>query len=62
MFIMVWRFGDITDLMELNKNYFRLEAGEDAKIEFTTYVPASAEVGKTYAGRVFLFKIPTFGL
>ena len=30
--------------------------------EFSTYIPASAGIDQKYDGRVFLFKIPTFGL
>lgn len=59
MFIMVWKFGGIGDLMKIAKNNFTLKAGNETKIELTVYMPASAEIGKTYTGRVYLFKIPT---
>ena len=62
MFIAVMRFGGINDLMKLDQNFFRLAGHEQTKLEFSVYMPASAEIGKTYNGRVFLFKIPTFGL
>jgi hypothetical protein len=62
MYVMIWEFGGIAELMDINKNYFRLAPKEKAELEFATYVPASAEVGKKYTGRVYLFKIPTFGL
>ena len=62
VYIMIFKIGSISDLMDVSKNYFRLAHGIDEKIEFTTYVPASAELGKNYTGRVFRFKVPTFGL
>ena len=58
MYVFVIRFGSITDLMELNKNFFVLPGGETEKIEFSVYMPASAPIDKTLNGRVFLFKIP----
>ena len=62
MYVLIWETGDIADLMELDKNSIRLAKGEEARIEFTTYMPASAQVDRIYDGRVFVFKIPTFGL
>ncbi|MEK7180058.1 MAG: hypothetical protein AAB706_01140 [Patescibacteria group bacterium] len=58
--IVVLKWGSIADLMDVNKDNFKLSAGENAEIEFTTYVPASAEIDKIYNGRVYLFKIPRF--
>lgn len=58
MFIAVFKVGSIADLIDLNKNYFSLSPHSEAKIEFTVFMPASGEVGKTYTGRVFLFKVP----
>lgn len=60
MQIVVLEWGNIADLMDVNKGNFKLNAGENAEIEFTTYVPASAEIDKVYNGRVYLFKIPRF--
>ncbi len=62
MFVAVWKVGSISDLMDLDKNFFKLRPHDSTKIEFSLYVPASGETGKKYTGRVFLFKIPTFGL
>ena len=58
MYIAVFRFGAVTDLMKLDKNFFVLRGGQEAKIEFTVYMPASAPIDKTLNGRVILFKIP----
>jgi hypothetical protein len=62
MYIMIFKVGSISDLIDISKNYFVLNPGEQTKIEFSTYIPASAQVEQNYRGRVYLFKIPTFGL
>lgn len=58
VYVIAMRFGSITDLMELDQNFFVLPGGVSEKIEFSVYMPASAPVGDTLNGRVFLFKIP----
>ena len=58
MYVAVFRIGGINQLMELDKNNFVLPAGASDKIEFRTYMPASAKEGDTINGRVYLFKIP----
>lgn len=58
MRIVVFRFGAVSDLIDLNKNYFVLKPDSEEKIEFSVFMPASAEIGKLYKGRVFVFKIP----
>jgi len=62
VFVMVMKTGSISELVDIDKNYFKLVQDEETKIEFTNYVPASAEIGRTYDGRVYIFKVPTFGL
>ncbi|MFN7088379.1 MAG: hypothetical protein ACK4NX_00935 [Candidatus Paceibacteria bacterium] len=62
IYVMIFKVGDISDLMKINKNYFKLRPNEATKIEFTTYIPASAESNRVYKGKVYLFKIPTFWL
>lgn len=57
-FVSVLRFGTIGNLMDLEPNHFMLRRGEEKKIEFTAYMPASAEIDRVYTGRVFVFKIP----
>ncbi len=61
MWIAVVRVGDITELMELSKNYFVLAPKTGEKIEFSVYMPASAQTDHTYYGRVFIFRIPWAG-
>ena len=56
-YIMVWKFGDISDLLKVNKNYFTLKPGTTEKLEFSVYVPNSAEY-RYYKGKVIIFQIP----
>ena len=60
-YVAVIKLGDVSDLIKINKNNFVLHKGEEEKIEFTTYMPASAELNHVYSGRVFIFKIPAPG-
>lgn len=64
MYVLVWKTGSIAGLMDIEdgKSAFKLKPGTSTKIEFLTYVPASATIDQVYDGRVYLFKIPTFGL
>lgn len=56
-FVVVWKFGDIADLVKISKNYFTLEPHTTEKLEFSTYIPNSAEF-KYYKGKVVIFQIP----
>jgi len=62
MYVFMIKTGSISSLIKIDKNNFRLNPHEQTKIEYTVYMPASAEVDSTYDGRVYLFKVPTFGL
>ncbi len=62
VYVMIWKTGLISDLMKIDKNFFTLKPGASEKIEFSAYMPASAEIDKEYNGRVYLFKIPTLWL
>ncbi|MEK7507801.1 MAG: hypothetical protein AAB602_01830 [Patescibacteria group bacterium] len=62
MYIAIVKTGKIGELMKIDNNYFTLAPRDKAKIEFTVYMPASAEIDSQYKGRVYLFKIPTFGI
>ena len=59
MRVAMFKLGGISGLMDIDKNFFKLKAGEEAEINFTVYMPASAEIDKIYDGRVYLFKIPS---
>ena len=58
VFIIVVRVGDIASLINVSENFFTLSRGEESTIDFTTYMPASADVGTTYDGRIYIFRIP----
>lgn len=60
MYVAIIKTGGISDLIDISKNNFKLKPKSEEKIEFKVFVPASAEIDKTYSGRVDLFKIPIF--
>ena len=62
MYVVMVKTGNIADLVDINTNYLKVQSGTEQKIEFQTYIPASAAVDVTYKGRVYVFKIPTFWL
>ena len=57
VYIMVWKFGGLAELIKLSRNYFVLNPGEETKLEFSLFVPPSAET-KKYSGWVWIFRIP----
>ena len=57
-YVMMFETGSIAGLMENDRNFFRVDPRETVKVNFTTYVPASAEIDRIYKGRVYVFKIP----
>lgn len=57
MFVIVWKFGSISDLIKIDKNFFTLSSEEEAKIAFTIDIPPSAEI-KQYKGSVWIFRLP----
>lgn len=56
--IFVWKFGEIAELIKLNKNNFIIHQGETEKLEFSLYMPPSAPINKKYSGYVWIFKLP----
>jgi len=56
-YIMVWKIGEISDLIKLNKNYFTLNPGEEVKLSFEINIPPSAEIQK-YSGWTIIFRLP----
>ncbi|MCK4520486.1 hypothetical protein KAT95_01290 [Candidatus Parcubacteria bacterium] len=56
-YIMVWKFGSISDLVKLDKNYFTLEPGQEKKLSFAIHIPPSAET-KQYSGWAVIFRLP----
>jgi len=57
-FVSVIKVGSIASLTKVDRNNFMLRRGDDVQLEFTTNMPASAEIEKMYTGRVYIFKIP----
>lgn len=56
-YIIVWKFGEIADLVKLNRNYFTLNPGEEVKLSFEINIPPSAEI-KQYSGWTIIFRLP----
>jgi len=56
-YVIVWKFGEIAELVELNKNYFTLESGEEVKLAFEINIPPSAPI-KNYSGWTVIFRLP----
>lgn len=57
VYVKMFRYGEITELIKESDSGFILNSGEDKKIEFLLTVPSSAEE-KTYNGRIIIFKTP----
>jgi len=58
-YILVWKRGEIGDMVTLNKNNFVLKPGEEIKLEFTIQIPPSAEP-RQYKGKATIFRWPKF--
>lgn len=56
-YIIIWKFGQISDLVKINKNRFVLEPGQEEKLSFTINIPPSAET-KQYTGNIWIFRLP----
>jgi hypothetical protein len=56
-YVIVWKFGSISDLVNVDKNYFTLPAHSSDKLQFTAQIPNSADY-KIYSGKVIIFQIP----
>jgi len=56
-YVIVWMRGELGNLMNVNKNFFTLEPKTEEKLEFSVYIPNSAEF-KYYYGKVVIFQIP----
>lgn len=57
VFIAGFRLGEISELMEVNKNFFILLPGQSEEIEYTIKIPPSAPI-KLYKGYAIIVKIP----
>ena len=56
-YVIVWKFGEISDLVNSNKGSFTLKPGEETKLAFEIKIPPSAEI-KKYSGWVWIFRLP----
>ena len=56
-YVIVWKFGEISDLVKVSKSSFTLKPGEEVKLAFEIQIPPSAEVRK-YSGSTWIFRLP----
>lgn len=56
-YIAVFQIGEISDLVKLDKNFFILQNGKEARLRFEISIPPSA-IAKKYSGQVWIFRIP----
>ena len=59
VYVMAFKFGEIADLVKIDKNFFTLNPGEEVKMAFEIQIPPSAEI-KQYKGWVWIFRLPKF--
>ena len=57
IFISVWKFGSISELIKISRNNFTLNSGEKERLAFEMYMPISADKDE-YLGWVWVFKLP----
>lgn len=57
IYVAVFNFGGISDLITLNKNFFTLKSGEEFKLAYEIKIPPSAQIQK-YSGWTIIFKLP----
>ncbi len=69
VYVLVWQTGRLSEIVKVTDRNsgepaqaFKLKSDTEVKLEFGARMPASAAIGDKYTGRVFIFKIPTFGL
>lgn len=68
VYVMIWKTGSLAELVDITRreggveqNYFKLSPHTETKIDFTASMPASVQAGQGFSGRVYIFKVPTFG-
>lgn len=57
-YIWIMKFGSLSDLIKTSDSAIYLKPGEERKVEFSVYMPASAPIGQRMDGWVWIFKIP----
>lgn len=56
-YVAVLKFGEISDLVKIDKEFFVLKSGEEVKLAFQIQMPPSAET-KKYSGWTIVFRVP----
>ena len=56
-YVIVWKRGEISGMVEVSQSNFTLESGEEVKLDFAIQIPPSAEF-RYYYGKVMIFKWP----
>ena len=56
-YISVFMYGDVAPMVKVSKNNFFLEPGKEIKLEFSIYIPPSAQF-RYYTGGVVIFRFP----
>jgi hypothetical protein len=56
-YVSIWKFGEISDLVKVDKDSFTLEPGEERKVGFDISIPNSAQA-RQYSGWVWIFRLP----
>jgi hypothetical protein len=59
VYVAVFRLGEISDLVKVDKNFFTLKPGEEVKLAFEISIPPSAQI-KKYGGWTIIFRLPKF--
>ena len=57
-YVWITKFGALSQLIKIDDNKFILKAGQEKKVEFSLYMPASAAINKRLNGYVWIFKLP----
>ena len=57
IYVIVWKMGNISDLINVSRNFFVLGSGQEEKLGFEINIPPSAQT-KKYSGRVWIFRLP----
>jgi len=57
VYIAAFKFGEISELIKINKNFFTLNPGEEVRMAFEIKIPPSAEI-RQYSGWVWIFRVP----
>lgn len=57
IYVIAWKFGNISELIKLDQNYFTLNSGEEVKIAYEIHIPDSAQIQK-YSGWTIVFRLP----